>query len=64
MNIENPFVNYAHPLIDFVLQKLVDTPIYPEMKECVKIVQIKKLKMKVTFSLDVHNLVGREIYRI
>jgi hypothetical protein len=31
------------------------------MKEYVKIVQIKKLKMKLTFSLDVQNLVGREI---
>jgi hypothetical protein len=42
--------------------KLVDTPIYPEMKlEYVKIVQIKKLKMKLTFSLDVQNLVGREM---
>jgi hypothetical protein len=28
------------------------------MKEYVKIVQIKKLKMKLTFSLDVQNLVG------
>ena len=33
----------------------------PEMKEYVKIVQIKKLKMKLTFSLDVQNLVGREV---
>ena len=33
----------------------------PEMKEYVKIVQIKKLKMKLTFSLDVQNLVGREM---
>ena len=32
----------------------------PEMKEYVKIVQIKKLKMKLTFSLDVQNLVERE----
>jgi hypothetical protein len=40
MNIENPFVHCGHPLIDF-LQKLVDTPIYPEMKEYVKIVHIK-----------------------
>ena len=31
------------------------------MKEYVKIVQIKKLKMKLTFSLDVQNLVGREM---
>ena len=31
------------------------------MKEYVKFVQIKKLKMKLTFSLDVQNLVGREI---
>ena len=31
------------------------------MKEYVKIVQIKKLKMKLTFSLDVQNLVGREL---
>jgi hypothetical protein len=34
---------------------------YSEMKEYVKIVQIKKLKMKLTFSLDVQNLVGREM---
>ena len=40
MNIENPFANCAHPLTDFS-QKLVDTPIYPEIKEYVKIVQIK-----------------------
>ena len=33
----------------------------PEMKEYLKIVQIKKLKMKLTFSLDVQNLVGREM---
>ena len=32
------------------------------MKEYVKIVQIKKLKMKLTFSLDVQNLVGREMF--
>ena len=38
---------------------LIDTPINPEMKEYVKIVQIKKLNMKLTFSLDVQNLVGR-----
>ena len=31
------------------------------MKEYVKIVQINKLKMKLTFSLDVQNLVGREM---
>jgi hypothetical protein len=37
------------------------SPIYPEMKEYVKNVQIKKLKMKLTFSLDVQNLVGREM---
>jgi hypothetical protein len=33
-----------------------------EMKEYVKIVQIKKLKMKLTFSLDVQNLGGREMF--
>ena len=32
------------------------------MKEYVKIVQIKKLKMKLTFSLDVQNLGGREMF--
>ena len=31
------------------------------MKEYVIIVQIKKLKMKLTFSLDVQNIVGREM---
>jgi hypothetical protein len=31
------------------------------MKEYEKIVQIKKLKMKLTFSLDVQNLVRREM---
>ena len=31
------------------------------MKEYVKIVQIKKLKMKLTFSQDVQNLVRREM---
>jgi hypothetical protein len=44
-----------------MIDRTVDTPIYPEMKEFVKIVQIKKLKMKLTFSLDIQNLVGREM---
>ena len=32
-----------------------------KLRTSVKIVQIKKLKMKLTFSLDVQNLVGREM---
>ena len=35
MNIENPFVNCAHPLIDF-LQKLVDTSIIPRNERICK----------------------------
>ena len=56
MNIENPFVNCTHLLIDFFIEtgRYTNNGNIPRNERIyVKIVQIKKLKMKLTFSLDV-----------